>query len=359
MKKIYLFITTALSVVAFFSNTSAQITLTSADMPQIGNKFVNGYDTLPSSVTRLNPGGSGANVSWNFSTLPTSYRDTNIITSVASTPYAASFTTATEADSVYGTPGYNYVADSTNSFTVIGGVQSVQGILATALFTPPLRQLTFPAAYGNTGSGSGTAHAGPFAISYLTLDSAKATIVTTYADTMDAWGSITTPLFGGSTYNTLRQKHFEVDIDSLFVHNSASKTWALFQVQVNKMYQYRWYANGIGDLVGLMTLDSTDKKVSSMEWYDGYPDGVNEVSQQHSAIAFPNPCTDQINFNYSMQNAAYINVFDVTGRQLSHNEMRNGRAIVVTNKMEAGIYLYSVTDVNGKALDNGKFTVAR
>ncbi|MGP8215185.1 MAG: T9SS type A sorting domain-containing protein [Bacteroidia bacterium] len=357
MKKIYtLFSLSIISLFAFSGKAGAQITITDSDMPIVGSKFVTGYDTLPSSLTSVTPGSSGTNVTWNYSSLPTSYRDTDAIVNPSSTPYSSSFPTANLADTTYGTPGYIYSSSSSSSYTIIGAVQSVQGVLATVPFTPPIVELNFPANYGNTSKGTTKAYTPPVSFPYIIYDSAKGIITETYADTIDAWGTITTPLFG-SSYNVIRQKHYEMDIDSLYLQSTSTQTWAFQEVQKSKTYQYRWFANGIGDVVAIMTMDTANKKVSTMEWYDGLPDGVNEIVNQNISIAYPNPCTNVITFRYSQQNAQNIYVYDLAGRELGHAPMFGGMVQLNTSGYSGGMYLYHITDNAGNVISNGKFTV--
>jgi hypothetical protein len=87
MKKIYsLFSLALLACFAFSSNAGAQITVTSADMPSIGTKIVNGYDTATSSVSKLSIPTMGASISWDYHFLPTSYMDTTSFVNPSSTP---------------------------------------------------------------------------------------------------------------------------------------------------------------------------------------------------------------------------------------------------------------------------------
>ena len=360
MKKIYSLLSMVIiASLPFSGKVTAQITLTSADMPAIGNKFVNAYDTLKSSVSVLTPGGSGASVTWTYNTLPTSYRDTMAFVNPTSTPYSASFPTATLADSIYGTVGYTYFNSTVSSFSVVGIVQSIQGNLAVAALNPSFVQLNFTTAYGNTDGGTSTAHVPAFKIAYLTFDSAKATVVIKYRDTIDAWGTLETPFYN-SSYSTLRQKHYELDIDSGYVHTTGGG-WSYFPLisSATKVFQYRWYTNGIGDRIAVMSMDTADKKVTSMQWYEGAPNSINEVSQQHSTIIYPNPCTSQVNFRYNMNGASALFVYDVTGRELGHVEMKNGLVSLNTSTYSTGMYFYHITDNSGKVLDNGKFSVTQ
>jgi hypothetical protein len=356
MKKIYTLISLSL-IGAFTYKAKAQITVTTADMPSIGTTFVTGYDTAKTSLSVLTLGSKGANVTWNYATLPTSYRDTTVFVNPNTTSYASSFPGSNLADSVFGTAGYNYTNSSGTAFNIVGSEQSIQGVMVAVAFNPNITELNLPANYGDLDGGVTVASVPAFAYSYLIFDSVKGVIHTTYADTIDAWGSITTPDWN-TTFQSLRQKHYEVDYDSLFVHNSTSKSWQLFQAQKNKMYQYRWYAKNIGDLAAtITTADSTYSKATAMQWYYGLPDGVNEVSQAHSTLVYPNPATNQINFHYSAQNAQNIFVYDITGRVIGQTEMINGIATLNTSSYSSGMYFYHVTDKSGNILDNGKFSV--
>jgi hypothetical protein len=358
MKRIYSFISLAvLGTLAFLPKANAQITLTSADMPAIGAKIVMAHDTTTSTLSKLTSGASGASATWNISSLPTKYTDTTAFVSTASTPYASFFPTANLADSVYGTAGYTYFNGTASSFLVIGSEQNFQGYMVPIVFTPAINDLNFTTHYGDVNSGITTATIAPIAVSYLIYDSARAVIHATYADTIDSWGTITTPWYG--PYNVLRQKNYEVDIDSLFIHSSTTKTWSFFQAQITKTRQYTWYANGIGDILVTMTMDTANKKVTGVSWYHGTPDAINELSQQHNTRVYPNPCSSQVNFLYSAQSTMNIYVYDITGRQISQTEMLNGTASLNTSDYSNGMYLYRITDKSGNVLDNGKFTVQK
>ncbi len=360
MKKIYsLFSLALIGSMASSITADAQITLSSADMPMIGTKAVNCHDTVHSSTSKLTPGNSGASAVWNYASLPVTYRDTDAFVNPTSTPYSSSFPTANLADSTYGTAGYIFLDGTSSSFAGVGTVQNVQGVNAIVVLKQPFVQITFPAAYGDVNSGVSTANTAPVAVTNPIADSVKGSVYIGYKDTIDAWGTLTTPLFGGTSYSVLRQKHYELDIDTLFIQTKGSTNWQPFNVQVTKVYQYRWYAQGVGDVVAVMAMDSTNKKVASMQWYSGYPDGINELSQQHNTLAYPNPCTNQITFHYNLQNASNIFVYDIAGRQIGNATMKNGAVVLNTTGYSAGMYFYHITDITGNVLDNGKFTVTQ
>jgi hypothetical protein len=357
MKKKYIFICLSLlGSLAFSNNIEAQITITSSDLPSAGTKFIYGFDTTATSISKLTPGGSGASVTWNYSppSVMASYVDTNAFVTPSATPYGAAYPFATVADTVYGSVGYTYFDINATTFSVTGIVQKLYGYTAGAAFTPPFRQLKLPANYGDTMSGNSIGQVLPFAIKYTGFDSAKGTLDVSYTDSIDAYGSITTPF---TAFNVLRQKHYELDRDSVFLHSTTSKTWVFFQAQKSKTYEYFWFAKGVGDIVAILKMDTTNKKVTSFEWYYGTPNGINELNQQHNTLVYPNPCANQINFVYSKQNAQYVIVYDLTGRIFAQTEIRNGTAFLNTSGYATSMYIFHITDKAGNVLDNGKFTV--
>ncbi|HWY98981.1 MAG TPA: T9SS type A sorting domain-containing protein [Bacteroidia bacterium] len=345
-----------LSSLVFASKLKAQITLTSADMPKVGNKVVYGHDTVHTSVSKLTAPMMGASVTWNYSSLPTAYRDTDAFVNPASTPYGAKYPTATVADTVYGSVGYTYFDVTTGSSTVVGAVQKLQGYKAGTTFNPAVLQMNLPGNYGNISGGVSNGIVPPFPVKYGPFDSARATLKVTYQDTIAAWGSLITPFYS-STYSVLCQKHYELDIDSVYLRDSTSKTWALLVAQKTKVHQYRWYTNGIGSALAVVSMDTANKNVTSLEWYDGYPNDINEVSQKYNTLVYPNPCNGQINFCYTGQNAQYAYVYDIEGRELKQSEIKEGKTTLNVSAYPAGIYLYHITDKSGNTVDAGKFTV--
>ena len=362
MKKIYTLLSlVALGLLALSNKAAAQITVTSADMPSVGTTFVTAHDTTSSTLKTTTPGAKGASATWDFHSLTTTYRDTDIFVNPSSTPYASSFSGANLADSVFGTAGYNYLNASGTAFSIVGSEQNVQGVLVAVVFNPPITEVKLPAHYNDINSGSSRAVVPPVAYPSSLTDSVKGSITVTYVDTMDAYGTLKTPLYGGTSYSTLRQKHYELDIDSIFIHTlpASGGTWNYFPPasKTTKNYQYRWFANSLGDLAATMQMDTANKKVTSFQWYSGLPNGINEISQAHYTLAYPNPATNQITFRYSAQNAQNIFVYDMTGRQIGQAEMKSGMATLNTSAFASGIYFYHVTDKSGNVLDNGKFSV--
>src|ERR1051326_3099027 len=110
MKKIYLFI--ALPVLCYLP-VNAQPTLTGANTnPTIGQSFTD------QMVNWQSQGNSGANVTWNFSSLSSTGTSTLTWIDPATTPYNSNFTGANLANGTGSSDAY-YTANS-SSYSLIG-----------------------------------------------------------------------------------------------------------------------------------------------------------------------------------------------------------------------------------------------
>ena len=184
-------------------------------------------------------------------------------------------------------------------------------------------------------------------------DSVKVNTTITYSDTVDAFGTMTTPT---GTYQVLRQNHHEVDIDSAKARSS-SGTWTTLQSSSTTYHQYNWYANGIGYILVQMNMNPATNTVKNVVWDSTAPSGINEVSHFNKVNVFPNPCSSQINFMSTSNDVQYACIYDITGRQLATVEMKNGMIILNTSSYSSGMYIYKMVCKDGNMIDCGKFTV--
>jgi hypothetical protein len=352
MKKHILFLSgaAALTLSVFAGKLTAQITLTQANMATIGTKAVIAYDTVPTVM----PGSPGPSQTWNFSALKNQKASSLLFVNASTTPYFTSFPSSNLADSTIGTKGDTYFIVNSGTFEGVGSVQSFMGYTASVAVNPPFVQLTLPATYGTEDIGS-TAGGAKLAISYLVFDSGRVKVNVNYSDTVDAYGVMTTPYApGGDT--VLRQKHHEQDIDSIWVHSTFSG-WAFYQASISYSNAYRFYTDKVQYTFVQMNMDSAFTNVKSVQWFSGVDAGINEVSNSGATVVYPNPCKTQITFKCSSANAKQVSVFDIAGRQLSTQEIRNGILNMNTSGYSAGMYFYRISDVSGNILDRGKFSV--
>ncbi len=347
-----------LGFVAFATHVSAQITITSADLPSAGLTVTTATD----STSGYLPGNPSASTqTWNFGVLK--HQKTAHVIFKAPGSWTSVFPGSNLEDSTVGVTGGNFLSNTSSVFSVVGSRQIVVPISGYTFdvrmkLSPVFVQANLPATYGassdiGTSLSRGTVK---FNQTILFYDSEKITTNITYSDTVDAYGMMTTPT---GTYQVLRQNHHEVDIDSITMHTTGG-SWGpppTGSGVTNTVYhQYNWYTQGIGYILVQMNMN-TNGTVKNIVWDSTAPAGINELSYNGKVTVFPNPCTSQITFTTVGNIAQYINVYDVAGRKLEQVEMKSGLVNVNTSSYASGMYLYTLNDKDGNIVDRGKFMV--
>lgn len=200
MKKLVL---SAIALASVCWNASAQITLTASDLGSIGDQVEQAFDTLPPAA--IVPGPAGTNQVWNFNNLAQHYVQTMTFSNPNWNANNQDFPGANLAI-VDANGGVAYINNSGTSATALGFAGDPAGIGNTISVknNPAEILMNWPAAYGSNfmqnfrstakfyyGQDPGTG---------FTVDSVRLTSNVTKYDTLDAWGSLTTPL---ATYNAL------------------------------------------------------------------------------------------------------------------------------------------------------------
>jgi len=332
-----------------FSNESvkAQITVSQTDMPVAGKKPVMAVDNSGS----LSPQGKGSQT-WNYGTAGNTQTNQYLFVDPSTTNYYRYFHSSDVADTLIFANGFTYFSSTPAAFSATGFAEVAEGLPLAITLNPWFKQISLPATLGAIDGGASRGDT-TIAYSYLFYDSGRAVVNIHYADTIDAYGSMTTPY---GTQNVLRQKHYDITIDSLFVHSILG--WTLYQATVTKDYVYRWYANGIGYYFASMQMDHTNSHDSVFQWFDGLDAGINGISNATSLTSvYPNPCKAEITFSCSSVEARQVSVFDISGRQIASQEIRNDILTMNTSAYSTGMYFYRISDISGNVLDRGKFIV--
>ena len=328
----------------------AQISITQNDMPAIGRTAIMAVDTSGSFLPQT---ASSSSQVWNYGTLGNIYTNSYIYVAPSATPYYSAFHSSNVADSLAYGSGYTYNSSIPTSYSETGFAEKLYGYTVGINVHPFFEQISLPASYGAIDGGVSKGDTA-MAFHYLLYDSAKANVTIIYADTIDAFGIMTTPY---GTDSVIRQKHYDISIDSAFVHSSITHTWTLYRATDSIDYQYRWYAKGINYFFAVMQMDVNNQKVINTEWYDGGSVGIDEISHSVFTTVYPNPCKIQITFDCTSQLAKQISIFDITGRKLSVQPIKNGIMNLNTSAYSSGMYFYRVSDISGNILDRGKFIV--
>ncbi len=206
-----------------FTSSFSQITMGAFDMPTAGWRQRVAKDTLP--LPAISFGSKGANQVYYFGNLVPVLTDT-IYYDALSPAQAAVFI---GADIAVTSDSVNYLYTKTTG-TQKFDVRGIEGRLIPganiirAPYQTPSDIFRFVTQYGTnfTGNAALTKVVPGSDVGQPTVDSVRLTLTTTYTDTIDGWGKITTPI---GSYKCLRKQrkefiHTVIDIkDALFTFN--------------------------------------------------------------------------------------------------------------------------------------------
>ena len=289
MKKLYFSF-----VIALFSGVAvAQPILTSTHNPVIGDVFT----TFNADTTGVTEGPSGANQTWNFSTLNVQTTPTTTTYMAPSaTPYAASFTGSNLAADIGGTYAYFNTSSTDLRFKGIGNSTFVMA------YSDDKINFTYTFTYTTTITDN---IASTYTISSMTVNRTGVS-----ATTGDAYGTLILP--SGTYSNALR------------IHNSQNIIDDYGAYQATTMQEtYTWFISGnknfllqINETVTSWSFGGPPTYVKSV--MVGSPAvGVEEVAGNVSALRlFPNPTTENVTLSVSAATSqtASIEVMNVAGQ---------------------------------------------
>lgn len=360
MKKLLL--TSAVCHLTFYMAFS-QITLNQSDVAGVGKQLTVAHDTLiPNSY---NPGSSGKNQTWNFSTLAAHTIDTLTFTNPAWLPNGAKFPNANLAI-MNSTDGSEIYLDNLPSGLLIEGIYGdPTGTGATSIQFNPKERLavfvdTFNTSFQDT---SKLQFEFPFTIPQLpTVDSVRVKRTTMKDVKTDGSGTITTPL---GTNNCLRHRGQVITIDSVFLHNSSPSGWfpapAPYDVTIDTLWHFSWWANGKG--YSLLEFDSTHADtIRNIQWLKTIlvAGAVHETTTMAGAVAvYPNPATAQVNFEITNADASAIEIFDVGGNKMALLPTYKNKITYSAESLAQGTYIYRALDAKGNVIGAGKFDVMK
>lgn len=321
-----------------FLNARAQIVLTTADFPAIGEQAI--YRAINSTST--SPGPSGANQTWNFASLAPGYLDTLFYLNPASTPDGATFPTSTICEK-HGDDNYQYYMSTPTGMKLTGFADATEAIpLQIQGYTFPL--LTY---------GSSVAHQFRAKFNVVSANTYDATFIQ-HNSTADGWGTVTTPT---GTVNVLRIFTSEMRYDSSYVSGVGSQTASAVG------YYYKWYAKGLGWPVleisrGAIGEPDFEKTTYATD-LSGVTGVVENTKEKVDANIFPNPFNGSFTLEtpVAMTNANLI-IYDLAGQQVQQHHNLNGTyAVITTGTLQAGVYFYRLNGNNNTAISTGTLMV--
>jgi hypothetical protein len=291
-----------------------QITITNDDMPVVGDTV-----RLSNAVT---VGGidfslTGENYDWDFASLGVLYQSVDTFVSVLSTPLAYQLiffypiysTLAQPLPDFDIIPGvtvsqvYYYYKGSNSSFGLAGYAFTVNAIPVPLRYDNPDRYYKFPLDYGNVDSSS----------SSFTLNLPDVAYVTTSRErlnTVDGWGTLTTPY---GSFEILRLKSDVSEYDSIYIDSLN------LGVPVSRNYtEYKWLANGHGVPVLQVTQEGELITVQYIDSVRTVTSVAHLENHRNRMALFPNPCRDVLYVQWYMDRPGpvHFQVVTATGQRI-------------------------------------------
>lgn len=348
MKKLLLFATHILIFIGF---SSAQITITTADMPVVNDTI---RYSVASPLTTLDLSITGANQWWDYSSLTSTSQRIDTFFSVTSTPSAYQFYFNNSI--LYGshkasyalrgqditfppiipipisfTEVFNFIKNSASKYENVGFGSKISGFPNSTRKIPIDVEYEFPLNDGDTSYS-----ASEFSINIPTL--------AYYGQTMerenivDGWGTLTVPM---GTYNVLRVKSILTKVDTIFLDTLGFGITFPRPEEV----EYKWLANNKS--TPILKVVTNLGIISSIEYQDTLPVvGIKDFNLINTVSIFPNPTKEfvQVIFNSKKAgNLAYL-IKDVNGKLILSNNFNanTGKNVFVidlrSNQLTKGIY---------------------
>ncbi len=344
--------------------THAQVTITSDDLPVAGKGYLLGGAT--SGISSFTAGGTG-NTTWDFSTITKTEQDTGGTLLLSQTPYPDAFP-ATHAAFNEDADGKTYSYFQLNTDNVgLTGLVFISSTLGKAVKLNTVQELTYytlPITEGHMTLSRGT-YRGKDAYSYQSLpyinvDSIEATILFEKGDTVDAYGSITTPT---GTYDAIRLKTVATRTMSFRGRNYGSWTDASSIYPPNTVTEtsYGWWAKGIGIEVFKITYEDGATTPTKVTWYEtgAAPTGIEEESFETGATSiYPNPANTQMTIVPSISLPYEVRINNAQGELVKEAQNVYGTQQLDVSTLSPGLYVATLNTGTGKSW-KAKFVVQR
>lgn len=325
-------------------------------MPSTNDVYV--VNTATPSLT-IDPAPTGANFTWDFSSLTSASQHSDTLISVLSIPslYSLAFLGSSYAvrgfqDINLGTLTfsdiYNIYKKSSTKYEYSGQGANINSIPTPMVYSPKDLIYKFPLNYGDADSSESG-----FSINIPTLaDYAKAR---KRVNVVDGWGTLILP---SGSFSVLRVKSTIFDRDSI-----ALSAVPFPVVLPSTSYEYKWLGLQHGE--PLLQINANQFAVTQILYLEIPVSGTNDISGSDFVFGImPNPASTEVNVFYSKEKAGTtaIDILDLQGKEVK-NIFSGTEASGTThhsfsvNNMSEGMYVMRISNDEGKSYK--KFAVMK
>jgi len=352
---------------------TAQITITNATFPVVGDSLKTATDLTPAGISMTPPGGPQT---WDFSTLNADTRQVDVFHPASDGSAAANFPGA-ELVVIGDVAGETYFDITPTAFSIlgIGGAGASIGfpVQADLIYSPPLVVYEAPLNFFDNDSYTSNAtislptSAIPGAI-FDSLgiptglfDSIRLRITVQSLRLVDGYGTLAIP---GGTYDVLRQKQTDYTTTGVDVHTFIG--WVDIGTIIgggglippDTTITFNFLSNTEKEPIAVVTVDSTQLIASQIDFKDnGIPNAVNHVTIEPPSIAvFPNPASDivTIDIDHNLPGKYSFRLFDVNGQEVFDQDPTATLEEMSVQSLQPGLYIIQVIYENDQVIGYGK-----
>lgn len=366
-------------------SSSAQITITAATFPAVGDTFKIAFDMNP--PTSINPATApGGNQLWDFTGLDVSQTDEIIYQSADAGVNSMSFPGGDLA--VIGANGETFYNITNTQFQTLGyaGADPANlGIQVMAKFSPaiierraPLNFFDFNAQTANLNLPFSTDQLPPALLAGLPIqpDSIRVRISTNRLEVVDGWGICQIP---GGSYPVLRQKRTDytttgldvkvpflgwIDLSTLIGSGGGGGLGNF--IGTDTTLTYRFYSGTEKQEIAVATMSNDLSTVESVRYLNNETVAAPEVDAPGAANiqAFPNPAVERVRFDCTNLPAEEytLKIFNIIGKVVwKQNYVITGNRSVILEleDFRKGTYLYSLIDSKGNIIGTKRLVVLK
>ncbi len=334
MKKIVLL----LSILFIVEKSKAQISITKNDFAVAGDTF---RVSNASGIGINNLDSTGANITWDYSSLAALTQSVDTFVAVSSTPFLYQLyfnnqflypnTKASVATKIpvpalpAGAPitlsnAYGFYKVNTAAYAQVGFGATISSLPTSIPYDSLDYVYRFPMNFGNQDSCKYKFQLSLPSIGYLRRRATR-------LNKVDGWGTLITP-FG--TFNTLRVKSTTYATDTIYISQLMFGTQIIQQPTV----EYKWI--GVNSKIPYLTINASDgplKTVTSVTYRDSlrpvFSVGIVDENKINALSLFPNPAEAKslLTFEQKRGGNVSIELYDATGKlvqQVYNNYLPSG-----------------------------------
>lgn len=325
----------------------AQPTITATGCnPVVGDMFTT------KTVNYVSPGSAGANQTWNLSAMTGTTTTSYTAVTVASTPYASTFSSASIAYKSSTAGAYGFYNTSSSLFSVKGLVVPQGTTTVVFNYSNPEDYMHYPLNYNSSYVDAFQATFTSAGYNYVRrgVDSVK----------YDGYGTLTLP---SGSYNNVMRVHFvESYQDSTFFPGFGPYIITYH----NDMYM--WYQNGNHySLASVFNLTSSlSSPTTGGNYLTNIAVGVEEENARlNSCKLFPNPAANSVSVSVDLSESQKVEIklFNTLGAQVNSAVSAEGIAGANDFKLDVstlpeGVYFAQI-HLDGNLSTTRRFVVSR